>query len=56
VPAGVEGGGPASRLFVDGLRCLGECRVGEGASFLVEWVDLDGEMRGDGGAERGFDD
>src|SRR6266702_3462546 len=54
VPADAEGGGPASRPFVDCLRCLGERRVGEGCSRFVESVDIDGEVSGCGEAERGF--
>jgi hypothetical protein len=55
VPADTEGGGPASRPFVDCLRCLGEGRVGEGCSRFVESVDIDGDVSGCGDAERGFD-
>jgi hypothetical protein len=54
VPADAEGGGPASRPFVDCLRCLGEGRVGEGCSRFVESVDIDGDVSGCGEAERGF--
>ncbi len=56
LPADAEGGGPASRPFVDCLRCLGELRMDGDKSGLVESVDTDGEMSGDDGAERGFDD
>ena len=58
LPAGAEGSGPASRPFVDCLRCLDGLRVEEDRSRLglVESVDIDGEMSGDDGAERGFDD
>ena len=55
VPADTEGGGPASRPFVDCLRCLGEGRVGEGCSRFMESLDIDGEVSGCGEAERGFD-
>jgi hypothetical protein len=60
LPADVEGGGPASRPFVDCLRCLDELCVEVDKSSLVESLDIDGEMSGemsgDGEAERGFDD
>ena len=56
LPVDTEGGGPASRPFVDCLRCLDELRVEVDKSGLVESLDIDGEMSGDGEAERGFDD
>jgi hypothetical protein len=56
LPADAEGGGPASRPFVDCLRCLDELCVEVDKSGLVESLDIDGEMSGDGEAERGFDD
>src|SRR6266446_4974533 len=58
VPADPEGGGPASRPFVDCLRCLGEPRTAEDRSCFaeVESVDIDGEMSSDGEAERSFGD
>lgn len=58
VPADVEGGGPVSRPFVDCLRCLDELLAVEAISYFaeVESVDIDGEMSGEGDAERGFGD
>lgn len=56
LPADTEGGGPASRPLVDCLRCLDELCVEVDKSGLVESLDIDGEIRGDGEAERDFDD
>jgi hypothetical protein len=40
------------------LRCLGELRAVEDRSYFVkvESADIDGDMSGDGEAERGFGD
>ena len=58
VPADAEGGGPVSRPFVDCLRCLDELRAVEGRSYFaeVESLDIEGEISGEGEAERGFGD
>jgi hypothetical protein len=58
LPVDAEGGGPVSRPFVDCLRCLDGLRVetDRSGSGLVESVEIDGEMSGDGEVERGFDD
>jgi hypothetical protein len=58
VPADAEGGGPVSRPFVDCLRCLGELStiVDRSCFAEVESADIEGEMSGEGEAERGFGD